>query len=430
MRPPAASGADVVPGGNVEKGDINAMLEKYIPKRFATAMIKHVIAVSLFFPYFYSHNDNPAYQDFILANFFVVLAMVFICTSWKLDWKRNAIFAGGLGILLIAYNVCATYMNVKYHHWYGEQINTTIAFLFFIVLLLVKDPHALIDTATIKATIHMIVASNVLAICFHVFTRYNQLRFMNDWVQLTTYPENINEQFAWVYGHKSEYGLMLVLCVAFFVVYRKQFRNIFTYVLSLGVLFVALYLSDSFTAMGAALLIFVGQFLDYLCKANWWKKLIAAVIIPLPLFFVFKELLIKIEKNRSILTLGFRTYIWSTFIEQIKLNPNGITNIFGNNQILIKITDTWYTQTTNAHNVFLNHMFRFSIPVGGLFVTLFVFIVLLSTKRNLSFKTICIWVALFVLLTMDTSLTAIELPFLLLTIFIMFFLSPIKKYIK
>ena len=107
------------------------MLEKYIPKRFATAMIKHVIAVTLFFPYFYAKNDNPAYADFVLANFFAILAIVFICTSWKLEFKRNAIFVTGLSILLVAYNVCATYMNVKYHHWYGEQINTTIAGIYF-----------------------------------------------------------------------------------------------------------------------------------------------------------------------------------------------------------------------------------------------------------------------------------------------------------
>lgn len=397
------------------------MLEKYIPKRFATAMIKHVIAVTLFFPYFYSHNGNWYYQDFILANFFAVLAIVFICTSWKLDFKRNGIFVAGLGILLIAYNVCATYMNVKYHHWYGEQINTTIAFLFFIVLLLVKDPHALIDTATIKATIHMIVASNVLAICYRLFMGYNRLHIMNNWVELTTYPENQIEHFAWLYGHKSEYGLMLVLCVAFFVVYRKQFRNIFTYMLSLGVLFGALYFSASYTAMGAALLIFVGQFGDYFWKTKWWKKLIAATTIPLVILLVANELLGQIKTNRDILTLGGRTFIWKDFTEIIKQNPYGIDIIFGTNGYLISEWAAWNGKTTNCHNVFLNHMLRFSIPVGSIFSTILVLIVLLTFKKNFSFKTVFIWIALFVPMTMDYALTVVELTFLLIMIFIMFF---------
>lgn len=404
------------------------MLEKYIPKRFATAMIKHVIAVTLFFPYFTAPNGNHFYQEFILANFFAILAMVFICTSWKLDFKRNGIFVAGLGILLLAYNVFATYMNVKYHHWYGEQINTTISFLFFIVLLLVKDSHALIDTATIKATIHMIVASNVLAIVFRLVTGYNRLLFMSDSVYLISYSEDIQKQYAWIYGHKSEYGLMLVLCVAFFVVYRKLFRNIFTYVLSLGVLFLALYISDSFTAMGAALLIFVGQFLDYLCKTNLRNKVVALITASIPLFWIGTELLKSINENRNILTLGNRTYIWKTFINHIIHNPNGFIGTFGAQMFSYIDWRDYEVRVNNCHNVFLNHMFRFSIPVGVFFVILFVFIVILSTKKNASFKTIFIWISLFIPMTMDAALVAIELSILMVIIFIMFFLeSPTKQ---
>ena len=399
------------------------MLEKYIPKKFATAMIKHVIAVTLFFPYFYAKNDNPAYADFVLANFFAILAMVFICTSWKLEFKRNAIFVTGLSILLVAYNVCATYMNVKYHHWYGEQINTTIAFLFFIVLLLVKDIHALIDSSTIKATIHMIVASNVLAICYRVFTGYNRLRFMNDWVDLTTYPntEKLQEQFAWLYGHKCEYGLMLMLSVAFCVIYRKHFHNFFTYVLSLGVLFVALYLSDSYTALGSALLIFVGQFLDYLQKAKWHHKIIAVLSISLPFLLFIKTLYIQIDNNRNLLSFGYRPLIWNTFIDLIKQNPNGINDNFGATQYMTKFWGTGASYANNCHNVFLNHMFRFSIPVGGIYSAIIFLIFLFAIKKQFSFKTLFIWLALFISMTMDSALASLELPFLMIIIFILFF---------
>ena len=403
------------------------MLEKYIPKRFATAMIKHVIAATLFFPYIYSHNENWHYQDFILPNFFAILAMVFIFTSWKLDFKRNAIFVSGLGILLLAYNICATYMNVKYHHWYGEQINTTISFLFFMVLLMVKDIHALIDTATIKATIHMIVASNVLAICFRLFTGYNRIIIINDWVRLETYSESTQEQFAWLYGHKSEYGLLLVLCVAFFVTQRKYFKNIFTYVLSLGMLFVALYVSDSYTAMGASLLIFGGQFLDYLVTAKWWKKIITALALPL-LFLPFsKKLLTEMDANRELLTLNGRTNIWSSFIDHIKNNPRGFIGTFGEAQFTFDSPLPWTVYTNNAHNVFFNHMLRFSILVGGIFFLLCLIISLFAIKQNLSFKTLCIWISLFILLIMDHSLTTIEFSYVLLFIFCIFFINSTKS---
>lgn len=391
------------------------MLEKYIPKRFATAMIKHVIAVTLFFPYFYSHNNNPSYLDFVLSNFFAILAMVFICTSWKLDFKRNAIFAGSLGILLLTYNICATYMNVKYHHWYGEQINVTISFLFFIVLLLVKDIHALIDTATIKATIHMIVASNVLAICFRFFTEYNRIILINGWVQFEEYPETLHEQYAWFYGHKSEYGLMLVLCMALFVVYRKHFSNIFTYILSLGVLFIALFISDSYTAMGAALLIFVGQFLDYLRQLKHGKKIIIALVaLPLPFLFIVSKLFSKLGENRDLLSLGARLPIWQKFTELIADNPNGIGMAFGNTLYLVPNV-TW---TNNCHNVFLNHMFRFSILVGGIFVVLCILVALFFIKKNFCFTTVCVYGTLLIPMMMDYALTTLELSYVLIIVFI------------
>ena len=59
------------------------MLEKYIPKRFANALIKHVAAVTLFIPYYYSFSYNPYYQDFVLATFFAALFMMTVFTSWK-----------------------------------------------------------------------------------------------------------------------------------------------------------------------------------------------------------------------------------------------------------------------------------------------------------------------------------------------------------
>lgn len=390
-------------------------------------MIKHVIAATLFFPYIYSHNNNVYYQDFVLPNFFAILAMVFIFTSWKLDFKRNAIFVSGLGILLLAYNVCATYMNVKYHHWYGEQINTTISFLFFMVLLMVKDIHALIDTATIKATIHMIVASNVCAICFRLFTEFNRVVLLSDWLWLEKNPELTQKHFAWLYGHKSEYGLLLVLCVAFFVIYRKQFKNVFTYVLSLGVLFVALFISDSYTAIGAAMLIFVGQFLDYLVTAKWWEKLIAALIIPTSIILVLKEFIQRLVENRDALTLGGRTIIWKYFIEYIKEHPNGSTETFGHNAYYIADWGEWGTYINNAHSVFLNLMLRFSIPVGGIFIASCMLIVLFSIKRNLTFTTFCIWGAFFIPMIMDYSLTTIALSYVLILTSIIFFLQRKNK---
>lgn len=399
------------------------MLSKYIPKRFAPALLKHVVAVSLFFPYIYSHRDNCYYQDFILANFFAVLTMICIFTSWKLDLRKNGILLTGMAILLIAYNVCFTYMNYHYHHWYGEQINTTIIFLFFMVLLMVKDVHALIDNNMIRSIIHMMVISNVLAIGYRLITEQNRILIMNNYVRLDKYTDSISgPQYSWLYIAKCNYAFILVMCVAFCVVYRKLFRNIFTYVLSLGVLLFALYLSESYTSMVAAMLIFIGQFLDYLWKVKWWKKLIAFIILGMPGTIACLKLYELIGDNRNLATLGSRTLIWKSSLENIINNPNGMLDfIMGLDQYTYAIHyKGGHIRTYNCHNVFLNQMFRFSILVGGIFLLLFITILLFSLKNNISFTTFFIIIALLIPLNMDYALTNVEFIIFSIFIFIIF----------
>jgi len=399
------------------------MLSNYIPKRFAQAMIKHVVAVSLFFPYIYSARENCFYQDFILANFFAVLAMIFIFTSWKLDLRKNGILLAGMGILLICYNGWFTYMNKTYHHWYGEQINTTIIFLFFMVLLMVKDVHALIDNNMIRSIIHMMVTSNVLAIGYRLITGQNRILIMNNYVRLDKYEEIMVKDFSWLYIHKSQYAVILVLCIAFCTVYRKLFNNIFTYLLTLGVLCFALYLSDTYTSMVATVLIFMGQFFDYLWKAKWWKKLIAAVSLGVPGVIGCGKLYEMIIENRDLLTLGSRTMIWKGSWAYITSNPIGaIGYSMGVDQFNSYIHYAgWQMRSYNCHNVFLNQMFRFSIPVGGIFTLLFLMILLFALKRNFSFTTITIVIALLIPLCMDYALTNVEFILFITILFIMFF---------
>lgn len=399
------------------------MLSKYIPKRYATAMLKHVVAVSLFFPYVYSKSANFFYADFILANFFAILAMIFILTSWKLDFKKNGILLAGMGILLIAYNVCATYMNYNYHHWYGEQINTTISFLLFMVLLMVKEPHALIDTATIRSIIHMMVITNVISIAYRLFTGYNSLFFMNDYAKTVTNFEETADQYSWLYLHKSQYALILVVCIAFCVVYRKIFRNIVTYLMALGVLLYSLYLSDTYTSMAAVALIFVGQFLDCLLKANWWKKLVALFLIII-LGLIFCNILYEIfSKNRNLLTLNDRTLIWKASCENIINNPYGMINFeMGIDSFNYNILPNgWFQGTYNCHNVFLNHMFRFSILVGCIFLLLYLFIFIFSLIQNTRFLCIGIYFSITIPLCMDYSMLCSELTLILLMLYFLFF---------
>lgn len=401
------------------------MLSNIIPKRFASALIKHVVAVSLFIPYFYSKTGNYYYQDYILANFFAILAMIAILTSWKLDFRKNGILLAGMGILLIAYNVTATYMNYNYHHWYGEQINTTISFLFFMVLLMVKDPHALFDKSMIRSIIHMMVTTNVLAIGYRLITGQNRILFMNNLVRLDKYTDGMAVQYSWLYIHKSQYALLLVLCIAFCVVYRKMFRNIVTYLMALGVLIFALYLSDSYTSIIAAALIFIGQFLDYLWKAKWWKKLITAVMIGVPGVIGCFKLYEAIGEGRELLTLGNRTLIWKGACNEISSNPNGILDfIMGVDTFPYDIYyDGTILYTYNCHNTFLNQMFRYSILVGGIFLSFFILLSVFIIIKTPHFVSIGICGAIAISLCMDYSMLCTEYTLFLLLVFLIFFIK-------
>ena len=89
----------------------------------------------------------------------------------------------------------------------------------------------------------------------------------------------------------------------------------------------------------------------------------------------------------------------------------------------------WYYTAYNCHNVFMNQMFRFSILVGGIFTLLLLVIILFAIKRNFSFTTLLIVIALLIPMCMDYSMTNIEFILFIPLIFLMFFKksSPIEK---
>lgn len=66
--------------------------------------------------------------------------------------------------------------------------------------------------------------------------------------------------------------------------------------------------------------------------------------------------------ERNLSTMGSRMPIWRAAVEKIKANPQGIGNRFVLNR------DDWFHfdnfNTNNCHNIFLNEMLRYSIPVG------------------------------------------------------------------
>lgn len=401
------------------------MLNEIVPKRSSEIMLKHLTFFALFLPIYYSAVNSIYYPQFILVNFFALLFIlsVLIHREWKFSYTKESIFIFLLIGGVVGYTVCSLYVNYKYLHWYEDQINTTISLIFFIGLLVLKNDKEIVSSKVIDFLIRTVVVSNLIGIIYY-FLGYSAISVENAQVQFIPIdPTYYEKRFNWLYGHKNNYGFMLVLFIALFFVYRKRFRNKKTYFASIGVLFVGLIISHSYTSLFAALLIFAGQFVDYIAnkkiKLNW-KYLLPAI----PIFGVIGGFGLKMMKERNLLTLGSRIPIWKESIKLILQSPYGIGTAY--DTFAYPVPGLSF-KVYNCHNMFLTFMWRFSIPVGLCYALIYLIIIIYSLKRRFSFLSIGIWMALLIPMCMDSTILTTQLTFFLFVLYCIFFRDDKEK---
>ena len=127
----------------------------------------------------------------------------------------------------------------------------------------------------------------------------------------------------------------------------------------------------------------------------------------------------EVLSERNIMTLGDRVPIWKAVWQVILDHPEGWGMRFGTSMIQ---TETGLL-VNNAHNVFLNQMLRFSIPVGICFILLFLGLVVYTLVKSRSFLMAGTWLALLLLLDMDYSMMSLQMALL----FLIVYLVSIKK---
>jgi len=97
-----------------------------------TISLKIFIVLSLFFPAFwstYQEDYKMEYYAVFTAAYAVLLLYMLLCVL-EGKWKNKIGFPVVLAGILVVYNVLSLYFNVSHLHWYGEQINNSIAVLF------------------------------------------------------------------------------------------------------------------------------------------------------------------------------------------------------------------------------------------------------------------------------------------------------------
>ena len=386
---------------------------------------KIFIILSLFFPAFYSIFDADYlieyYAGFSWA--YAALTVFLLCQVLQHKVRRRSLFFWVLLVGIVLYNLLFTYYNIRYHHWYGEQVNNSIAFLFFLFLVGSED-NPKEEQELVTFVIRAAVLSNFCSIVYFALG-YSSLLVCNNHVVFGRLPEDFYEfRHYWVYSHKSDYAVMLLGFLALCIRYKDLFLKKAGYLFSLAVLLIALILTHSWTGILGAMLVFAGAILDRLDfkKIVFTKFHIAGgVCLAIGAGVAGKILL----AERNLLTLGDRLPIWKETLQTIVEYPKGWGFYFG--EVLLECENGF--TTNNAHNIFLNAMLRFSIPVGICFTLLFLLIFAYALYKCRSWTAGGMCLAVFVLINMDYALQNYEVAMFLLLLYLVC-LAPVKNRTK
>lgn len=384
--------------------------------------LKCFIFLSLFIPMSYTKLSSPYYNEFALANLFVGLYIIIALFKHQTN-KHHRTFIIYLSIMLVLYTFSSIYVNFIHSRWLWETFNVTFAFSFFIVLLYLGGQSSTSKRTIIRFLIGSQTLTSLLAIITY-FVGYTSVSFMNGEIAFFPHDPNLYEKrFSWIYYHKSQYCFILLLFIGLLFAYKKYFKNQLLFIFCNLVCLVCIILSHTYTALFAAFLIFVGYFIDYI-KPRLKKINPKRLLYLLPIFILIFWIIYKMSQERDIWSLGSRTYIWSESIRQILQNPLGVGNAFG--PISFPVPGISF-EVYNCHNVFLNEMYRFSLPVGLLFTIIFLSIMVYSLRNHFSFLNVSIWIALMFSLNMDYALLGRELTITTFYLYIIFFLPYCSK---
>ena len=399
------------------------MPESLRKKQTSPVMLKHFILMNLIFP-LYSSDVGTAYSpDIVYANLFAVMFVGMACLEGNIDWKRRSWLGYVIAVLLLGFNVCAFYVNKTYFGWYYGQINMTIAFVFFLALLFMKEDTLFMSQDMVKFLMKAALITNAIGLipsflgiqCVTVST--NGYTFL---------PKDLGSpRYCWIFTHKSEYSFMLVLFLALSTVYRKLYDHKWQFWVSVAVYGVGIVIANTRATIMAAMFILAGAAIDHLIKKSGGFKL-KYVACLIPVFVVgFVVFLISIN-DRNAFTLNGRVFIWEAAVKHVLDNPWGIGALCGLQGFYVEKSPGNIVLIQNCHNVFMNWLLQYSIPAGLCCVAMMGAILVASIKKNLSFTTLGIWVAILIPMHMDWCVLLAQIPMMLLVLYFVFF-RPVKR---
>lgn len=399
----------------------------------ASVLLKILLFVAMFVPMSTTMEGNTHfqyYQEFLLVNAVAVVFLLFygMATLGQKRWnKENKVFCIKFFIVMCLY-VFFYWLMMDSIQWKWQGANCMVSFGFFLLLMCGRNREWFEEHKIIEFTNGSIILSNFIGILVYL-KGYASVYWYNFKFQLMPPQQHYGEKrFDWIYYHKSQYAFMLLLGLAFILVYRKKFKHKISLGAGVAVMLVCLYISHVNTAIvGGGLILCsfcLDEFIRNFKKIKLWVK---AVIIPLFGVGVVggcAAAFMKIQAERSIITLGSRTYIWKNAIDIILKRPEGLGTRFIFKKI--PLPELW-GKTNNGHNIFLNEMLRLSIPVGICFAIFFILIVAYALEKKFSFLTLGIWGALFMSVMMDYAVMSCGWTLMVFFFYTLFFLDTGKE---
>ena len=162
-----------------------------------------------------------------------LMLTVHILFKYRLDLRKHGFTVPVLAAVLTVYIISAllNYKRYGMFYWRTEPFNILIAVLFFISLLLMRKDTEMVSDGVIRFAMGAMLVTNVAAILYRL-TGGSKFYMQTFYYEATRISET-NPAFSWLYYDASEYALILLLTMAFFMTYKGMFKNRYLYLSTL-----------------------------------------------------------------------------------------------------------------------------------------------------------------------------------------------------
>ena len=361
----------------------------------------YLLTICSFIIPFYLCDTNRHNLKFCLPQ--IPLVVFLLYELKKKDTKRSRV----LGVLVLCYFLIFGYYNFNYLHCTWAWIYKTLSFVFLWQVTGYQN-----NTYKNKKFIESIGESIVWIFTGVVIISLLFALIGGDSIFLDLQDFHIrrrgiglifsDSRLTWVFMHKSSYGLLLALM--FCLVMKKKHIKHRKFILA--TYFVTAILVNSMVSIASIVIIIIAFYLDT-------KQISRKVMIRIGIAFFFGLLVsvlgyFYISFNRDLSSLGDRAYIWAIYGSNLSRYPNGMGKRFFSDTFWISTSGTTGRSINNFHNVFLNEIIHYSVPVGVIFTILIIYIPIKSIKNNKSkLKNIIITTGLMLPIIFDQAINCL-----------------------